>query len=53
MKTAIRKCEQNCEQEAEVYAMGPFAGDWAGWYCEPCAKALGFRITDRIKKENK
>lgn len=42
------KCEQNCGAKATVYAMGPRAGDWAGRYCEPCAKELGFTITDRL-----
>lgn len=47
------KCEQQCGQDATVYAMGPFAGDWAGRYCEPCAKALRFQITDRFDEDGK
>jgi len=45
------RCEQGCGADATVYAMGPKAGDWAGRYCEPCAKALRFQITDRFDKD--
>lgn len=40
-------CEQRCGAEATVYAMG---SDWGGRYCEPCAKKLGFRITDYLRR---
>lgn len=43
-----RACEQGCGNPASCYAMGPKAGDWGGWYCFSCAKALGFHITDRL-----
>lgn len=45
-----RKCEQHCGADAAVYAMGPKAGDWAGWYCIPCQEALKFHVTDRIER---
>jgi hypothetical protein len=25
----------HCTAEATVYAMGPYSGDWGGWYCDP------------------
>lgn len=45
----VRKCEQRCGAAATVYAMGSAAGDWGGYYCEPCANELGFIVTDRLK----
>jgi len=45
----IRKCDQGCGEVATVYAGGRGAGDWAGYYCEPCQKALRFEIWDRCK----
>jgi hypothetical protein len=44
-------CEQGCGAVATVYAMGRLAGDWGGRYCESCAKALGFVVTDRLAPE--
>lgn len=44
----IKQCEQKCGAVATVYAMGPFAGDWAGYYCQPCAAALKFQITNYL-----
>lgn len=49
--TTERRCEQQCGAPATVYGGGPKAGDWAGWYCEPCIKALKFRIWDRVTPE--
>ena len=42
----IRKCDQGCGEVATVYAGGRGAGDWAGFYCEPCQKALRFEVWD-------
>lgn len=42
------KCEQQCGAEATVYAIDPQPGGWGGRYCEPCATALRFRVTDRL-----
>ena len=42
-------CE-NCKQEATVYAMGPSAGDWGGYYCDNHFPR-GFQITDRFTGE--
>lgn len=42
-----KKCEQQCGANATVYAGGPKAGDWAGFYCEPCVDALKFIVFDR------
>lgn len=44
-------CEQRCGAEATVYAMGRGAGAWGGRYCEPCAHALDFQITDRLTRK--
>ena len=44
---ALYDCEQKCGAKATVYAGGRGAGDWAGKYCEPCAKALRFDVWDR------
>ena len=44
-----KNCE-NCGGIAEVYAMGPRSGDWAGYYCEVHIPT-GFNVTDRYKKE--
>lgn len=43
----MKTCE-NCGAEATVYAMGPYSGDWAGYYCE-LDIPTGFRVTDKIK----
>ena len=43
-----RRCEQRCGAPATVYGGGRKAGDWAGWYCEPCITKLGFQIWDRV-----
>jgi hypothetical protein len=43
-----RACEQRCGKPSEVYAMDSGAGGWGGWYCQPCATALRFTITDRL-----
>jgi hypothetical protein len=40
------KCEQQCGADADCYAGGNGAGDWAGRYCYPCQQALGFTIFD-------
>jgi hypothetical protein len=47
------KCGQKCGKTATVYAMDRLPGGWAGYYCEPCAKALNFQITDRFYTEAK
>jgi hypothetical protein len=44
----IRKCGQHCGANAEVYAGGPNAWDWAGYYCEPCQKILRFVVFHRL-----
>lgn len=41
-----------CGVAAEVHAMGPYAGDWAGHYCLAHVPK-GFRITDTLTKGNK
>jgi len=46
-----KNCE-NCGGIAEVYAMGPRSGDWAGYYCEAHIPT-GFNVTDRFKREEK
>lgn len=46
-----KPCEQQCHKTADVYAGGPKAGDWAGYYCQPCAEALKFVIFDHLNKE--
>lgn len=50
---AARMCEQGCGHPATVYAIDPAPGGWGGWYCDPCASDLGFRITDRAKPQFK
>jgi hypothetical protein len=45
MKT--QQCEQNCGAEAQCYAGGSNANDWAGKYCLLCALHLqksGFSV---------
>ena len=42
-----RTCEK-CGNKADVYAMGPKAGDWGGNYCNEHIPK-GFGITDRYK----
>lgn len=42
----ITPCEQQCGKIAEVYAMDRYAGGWGGNYCQPCADALRFVVTD-------
>jgi hypothetical protein len=37
-----------CKGKATVYAMGPFAGDWGGRYCDSHIPK-GFGITDRFE----
>lgn len=44
-----KACEQQCHKPADVYAGGPKAGDWAGYYCQPCAEALKFVIFNTLK----
>jgi hypothetical protein len=46
----IKICEY-CKQRATVYAMGPNAGDWGGYYCENHFPT-GFQITDRLTGGN-
>lgn len=41
-------CEQRCGSTATVYAMGRGAGDYGGRYCEACAHALRYVVTDRL-----
>jgi hypothetical protein len=50
-------CEQCAKAPATVYAMGPYAGDWGGRYCAPCADRLntgawngGATITPLLKE---
>ena len=43
-----RPCAQGCGRPATVYGGGPGAGDWAGYYCDECCKALGFQVWDRL-----
>lgn len=43
-----RECGQRCGRPAAVYAIDPLPGGWGGRYCEPCARALKFTITDRL-----
>ena len=46
----LKVCE-NCDAKATVYAMGPYAGDWGGRYCESHLP-IGFQITDRFDGGN-
>lgn len=39
-------CEY-CKEQATVFAMGPYAGDWGGRYCKNHIPT-GFQITDRF-----
>ena len=50
MTNTTKTCEQHCERPATVYAMDRLPGGWGGFYCEPCAKALDFQITDRLQE---
>lgn len=43
----MKTCE-TCGGKATVYAMGPYAGDWAGRYCDAHIPT-GFNITDRFE----
>jgi hypothetical protein len=45
-------CEQRCGAVATVYAMDKNPGGWGGRYCEPCARALGFMVTDRLTNDS-
>lgn len=47
MKT-LQKC--HCGDNATVYAGGPYAGDWAGAYCNQHIPD-GFQIWDRFDNE--
>ena len=49
MSSILRNCDQCCVAVATVYAGDNIAGGWAGYYCEPCQKALRFQIWDRHK----
>ncbi len=40
------KCEQQCGETADCYAGGKGSGDWAGYYCYTCQRALNFTIFD-------
>ena len=42
----LKVCD-NCNAKATVYAMGPYAGDWGGYYCESHIPT-GFYTTDRL-----
>ena len=46
-------CEQCRSNPATVYAMGPYAGDWGGRYCQECADALGFTIQEKLTMTSK
>ena len=46
----LKVCD-NCNAKATVYAMGPYAGDWGGRYCESHLP-IGFQITDRFDGGN-
>jgi hypothetical protein len=49
IKNPHRRCEQNCEREAQFYLGDRFAGGWAGHYCQDHADGLiagGFIIFD-------
>lgn len=46
-----RECsELLCERRADVYAGGPYANDWADYYCHDHIPA-GFRVWDRLDKQ--
>jgi len=42
------KCEQNCNNDAVVYAGDRIYDGWAGFYCVNCAEYLGFRVMDKF-----
>jgi hypothetical protein len=42
----MKVCE-SCKEPASVYAMGPYAGDWGGRYCNDHIPK-GFHVTDRF-----
>lgn len=46
-QSKMSTCE-NCGAKATVYAMGPYAGDWGGRYCD-LHIPTGFLVTDKIK----
>ena len=49
--TLVNACEQQCGNEATVYAIDPIPGGWGGRYCQPCAADLRFQVTDRLLRE--
>jgi hypothetical protein len=46
----MRKCEQQCGSDAEVYAGDRCAGGWAGYYCRACASLLNFIVFNTLAK---
>jgi hypothetical protein len=45
-----RKCEQECDDMAVVYAGDRNHNGWAGYYCADCAIWLDFQVFDKFPK---
>jgi len=45
-----RKCEQDCDDMAVVYAGDRNPNGWAGYYCADCASGLDFVVFDKFPK---
>lgn len=43
-----RKCEQECNNDATVYAGSKDHNGWAGYYCADCADWLDFQVFDKF-----
>ena len=44
----FRKCEQECDNKAVVYAGDRNHNGWAGYYCAECAIWLDFQVFDKF-----
>jgi len=45
-------CEQQCGNPATVYAGLPYAGDWAGYFCDDCATKLRMHVWNRYDRKD-
>ena len=45
----MRKCDQQCGREAQVYAGDTIAGGWAGAYCDECVPK-GFMVWEQLQE---
>jgi hypothetical protein len=44
----LRKCEQDCDDMAVVYAGDRNHNGWAGYFCADCAIWLDFQVFDKF-----